>query len=93
MGRLGIALVVLLCACGDNAKLAGDAGIDGSQFLCGNGVVDGTEQCDAGDANGSRGGLSGVAMAAIMGTTSRSWIICSPVISARAKSPAGSSAD
>lgn len=55
MGRLGIALFVLLCACGDNAKLAGDAGIDGSQFLCGNGIVDGTEQCDAGDANGTRG--------------------------------------
>jgi cysteine-rich repeat protein len=53
MQRLGVLLVVLLCACGDNTKLVtGDAGTDGSQFKCGNGMIDGAEQCDEGDANG-----------------------------------------
>lgn len=52
MQRLGVLLIVFVCACGDNAKLAGDAGTDGSTFLCGNGAVDGAEECDDGDANG-----------------------------------------
>ena len=55
MQRLGVLLVVFFCACGDNAKLTGDAGTDGSTIACGNGVMDANEECDDGDANGSPG--------------------------------------
>ena len=43
-------------ACGDNKKGPEDAGSDdGPTDLCGNGVVEGNEQCDDGDANGTQG--------------------------------------
>jgi cysteine-rich repeat protein len=52
-----LVVVVMAAACGDNLKPKDpqDAGIDVPVFLCGNGVIDGTEQCDDGTANGTPG--------------------------------------
>jgi cysteine-rich repeat protein len=49
----GLAVVILIAAaCGDNLKSKNqDAGIDAFKPGCGNGVVEGAEQCDDGSAN------------------------------------------
>ena len=56
MRALGVGLFIccFAFACGDN-KGAGDAGMDGPAFKCGNGVLDPNEQCDDGDQNGGVG--------------------------------------
>jgi cysteine-rich repeat protein len=49
-------LIVIVAACGDNLKsnVPKDAAPDDAPALtCGNGTVEGTEQCDDGDANGT----------------------------------------
>lgn len=55
--RLALLALLALAACGDNLKrsVPQDGGPDGPQLMCGNGVVDGTEQCDDGETNGSEG--------------------------------------
>ncbi|HUS30338.1 MAG TPA: DUF4215 domain-containing protein [Kofleriaceae bacterium] len=56
MRHLGVLLVVFLCACGDNIKQTPqDAGADGPELKCGNGVLDGNEECDDGEENGITG--------------------------------------
>jgi cysteine-rich repeat protein len=58
----GLAVVILIAAaCGDNKSKPADAGIDGTEPGCGNGVVEGTEQCDDGIENdGPNARCSGV---------------------------------
>src|SRR5688500_1548454 len=55
--KLGVLLVLFVVAGGgDNLKnsVPGDASIDGV-FACGNGIIDGIEECDDGEANGTAG--------------------------------------
>lgn len=48
-------LIVVIAACGDNLKsnVPMDAAPDGPAMTCGNGVVEGVEQCDDGESNGA----------------------------------------
>jgi cysteine-rich repeat protein len=52
-GWIAVAIVLLAAACGDNMKSGDpkDAGADGPKVGCGNGVVEGSEQCDDGAEN------------------------------------------
>jgi cysteine-rich repeat protein len=51
--RIVVVIALLLAGCGDNiTPSTHDAGMDGLDLECGNGVVDDGEQCDDGDANG-----------------------------------------
>jgi cysteine-rich repeat protein len=57
-GWIAVVIVMFAAACGDNKKFNGpqDGGTDTAGPLCGNGVIDGAEQCDEGDANGNQDG-------------------------------------
>ncbi len=54
-GRIALVFVCLVVGCGDNLKpKEQDAGIDALMPVCGNGVVEGVELCDDGEANGTQ---------------------------------------
>ena len=55
--RYALLALLALAACGDNYKpgVPQDAGIDADKVPCGNGVVEGVEECDDGPQNGVEG--------------------------------------